>query len=414
MCPVLSVRLLGPFAVEVDGRPVPPGAWGRRDASGLVKLLALRPERRLHREQGMDLMWPDLDVAEAAPRLHKAAHHARRALGRTDALVLRDDVVALLPGAPVAVDADEFERAAGEALAQGTPAPAAAVLDRFPGEALPDDAYAEWAAEARDHLSGLRRRLLRQAGRWEQLVELDPLDESAAVGLMRKLAREGDRTGALERFERLDRTLRRELGTGPGPEAVRLRDELAGALRDQGRLGPADEGRLRQEIRFCRTADGVTIGYASSGSGPPLVKVASWMTHLDHDWRSPVWHHWLVELSRRHRLVRYDERGCGLSDWTIPRPTFEDWVTDLETVVDAAGLDRFPLLGISQGASVAVTYTARHPERVTKLVLYGGFLQGRLVRAATEEARREHHLEVELARLGWGRDDPVFRQVFTT
>jgi DNA-binding SARP family transcriptional activator/pimeloyl-ACP methyl ester carboxylesterase len=410
---VLSVHLLGPFAVEVDGRPVPAHAWGRRDASGLVKLLALRPERRLHREQVMDLMWPELGVAEAAPRLHKAAHYARRALGCADALVLRDDVVALLPGTPVAVDADEFEQSATEALAQGTPGPAAAVLDRFPGEPLPDDAYAEWATDARDHLSALRRRLLRQAGRWEQLVELDPLDESAAVRLIRQLARDGDRAGALAQFERLDRTLRRELGTGPGPEATRLRDELAGALRDRGRLTPADEGRLRQEIRFCRTADGVTLAFASSGSGPPLVKVASWMTHIDHDWRSPVWHHWLVELSRRHRLIRYDERGCGLSDWTIPPPTFEDWVTDLETVVDAAGLDVFPLLGISQGVAVAVTYAARHPERISKLVLYGGFLQGRLVRATTEEARREHFLEVELARLGWGRDDPAFRQVFT-
>src|SRR5207245_1658893 len=134
--PVLSVRLLGPFAVEMDGRPVPPGAWERRDASGLVKLLALRPERRLHREQVMELMWPDLGLAEAAPRLHKAAHYARRALGRTDALVLRDDVVALLPGGPIAVDADEFERTASAALAQRMPEPAAAVLDRFPGAPL--------------------------------------------------------------------------------------------------------------------------------------------------------------------------------------------------------------------------------------------------------------------------------------
>jgi DNA-binding SARP family transcriptional activator/pimeloyl-ACP methyl ester carboxylesterase len=409
---VLSVRVLGPFTVEVDGRPVPPGAWERRDASGLVKLLALRPEHRLHRERVMDLMWPELGVTEAAPRLHKAAHYARRAMGRADALVLRDDMVALLPGAPVTVDADEFEAAALAALAQPLPGPAAAVLERFPGEALPDDAYTDWATETRERLAALRRRLLRHAGRWRELADLDPLDEQAAVALMRQMARAGDRTGALERFERLDRTLRRELGTGPGPEAVRLREELAGALRDRGRLSPADEGRLQQEIRFCRTPDGVTLAWAASGSGPPLVQAAHWMTHLDHDWHSPVWQHWLTALSRRHRLIRYDERGCGLSDWELPSSTIEDWVTDLESVVDDAGLGSFPLFGMSQGVAVAVTYAVRHPERVTKLVLYGGYLQGRLVRATTDELRREHHLQVELALLGWGQENSAFRQVF--
>jgi pimeloyl-ACP methyl ester carboxylesterase len=231
---------------------------------------------------------------------------------------------------------------------------------------------------------------------------------------MRELARSGDRSAALRQFESLDRALRRELGTGPGPEAVRLREEMMHALRDVGDMSPADEGRLDQEIRFCRTDDNVTLAYASSGTGPPLVKAANWLTHIDHDWHSAVWHHWLVDLSRRHQLIRYDERGCGLSDWDIKPPTFESWVKDLETVVDAAGLDRFPLLGISQGGSVAVAYAARHPERVSKLVLYGIYAQGRLVRATTEEQRREHRLQVELVRLGWGRDEPAFRQVFTS
>jgi pimeloyl-ACP methyl ester carboxylesterase len=243
---------------------------------------------------------------------------------------------------------------------------------------------------------------------------LDPVDELAHIERMRELAGAGDRVGALAEFERLDRALRRELGVGPGRAATALRDRLAAELRDAGRLTSADEGRLQQEIRFCRTTDGVTLAYACSGTGPPLVKAANWLAHLDHDWRSPVWRHWLVALSRRHRLIRYDERGCGLSDWDIAPPDFDSWVTDLEAVVDAAGLDRFPLLGISQGASVAITYAARHPERVSKLVLYGSYVQGRLVRSRTEEDRRRHRLELELARLGWGRDEPSFRQVFTS
>jgi DNA-binding winged helix-turn-helix (wHTH) protein len=118
-----------------------------------------------------------------------------------------------------------------------------------------------------------------------------------------------------------------------------------------------------QEIRFSTTGDGTRLAYAVSGAGPPLVKAANWLGHLAYDWESPVWRHWLAELSRRFRLVRYDERGCGLSDWDIGRFSFDAWVDDLEAVVDAAGLDRFPLLGISQGGPVAIAYAVRHPER---------------------------------------------------
>ncbi len=411
---VVAINMLGPFQVVLEGRPVPEDRWNRRDAASLVKLLALRRGRQLHREQVMDLLWPDLGVEEAAPRLHKAAHFARKAVGRADAVVLRGEMVSLLPGVPVAVDVDDFEKAAREALADGSATQATAVLDRYPGEPLPADLYAEWASEPRERLTTLRHELLRQAHRWRELVELDPVDEDARLELMRELAGAGDRRGALRQFEVLDRAMRRELGVGPGAEATRLRAELMDALRGQGSITPADEARLEQEIRFCRTEDGVTIAYASSGSGPPLVRAANWLTHVDHDWNSSVWRHWLVDLSQKHRLVRYDERGCGLSDWDIKPPTFESWVHDLEAVVDAAGLDRFPLLGVSRAGPVAIAYATRHPERVTRLVLYGTYAQGRMVRATDEEQRRMHRVQVELARLGWGRDDPAFRQVFTS
>jgi pimeloyl-ACP methyl ester carboxylesterase len=323
-------------------------------------------------------------------------------------------MVRLLPDRPVTVDAPAFETAATEALADGGPAPAAEVVDAYGPELLPADIYAEWAAQPRERLTLLRDRLLRQARRWGELLERDPVDEQAHLELIRELRDAGDPHAALRQFEAMDRALRRELGVGPGPEATRLRDELAAALRDVGKMSRADVGRLEQQIRFCRTADGVTLAYACSGSGPPLVKPANWLTHVDHDWHSPVWRHWLVELSRRYRLIRYDERGCGLSDWDIPPPSLESWVQDLETVVDQAGLERFPLLGISQGATVAIYYAARHPERVTRLVLYGGYVRGTLARARSEEDRRLYQLGADLARLGWGRDDPAFRQVFTS
>jgi pimeloyl-ACP methyl ester carboxylesterase/DNA-binding winged helix-turn-helix (wHTH) protein len=168
----------------------------------------------------------------------------------------------------------------------------------------------------------------------------------------------------------------------------------------------------RQHIAFCRAADGIRLAYAVAGGGPPLVRAANWMTHLGYDIESPVWRHWVAELASRHTFIRYDERGCGLSDWNATDFTFEDWVTDLETVVEALGLTRFPLLGVSQGGAVAVAYAARHPDQVTKLVLCSAYARGRSVRAVSDEERRAAALDLDLARVGWGRDDPAFRQVF--
>jgi pimeloyl-ACP methyl ester carboxylesterase/DNA-binding winged helix-turn-helix (wHTH) protein len=179
---------------------------------------------------------------------------------------------------------------------------------------------------------------------------------------------------------------------------------------------PARAARKRaaQEIRYCTSPDGVRIAFASTGSGPPLVKAANWLTHLDLEWDSPIWAHWIDALSARHRLIRYDERGCGMSDWDVRDISLDAWVEDLELVVDSVGLDRFPLLGLSQGGAVAVAYAVRHPERVTRVVLVGGYARGRLARAATPEEREEAALDMQVGRVGWRRDDPAYRQVFAS
>ncbi|WP_191248157.1 alpha/beta fold hydrolase [Amycolatopsis deserti] len=183
-------------------------------------------------------------------------------------------------------------------------------------------------------------------------------------------------------------------------------------VRENGAAPPRT--RAPQQIRYCRSADGVRVAYALSGCGPPLVKAANWLTHLDLEWTSPIWAHWLDGLARRHTLVRYDERGCGLSDWDIGEFRFDDWVDDLELVVDGLGLERFPLLGISQGGAVAIAYAVRHPERVSRLVLAGAYSRGRFARAATPEEKEEAELDLVLGRIGWRHDDPTFRQVFAS
>jgi len=173
------------------------------------------------------------------------------------------------------------------------------------------------------------------------------------------------------------------------------------------------ERAANQVIQYCRTSDDVRLAYASVGEGPPILKTANWLNHLEYDWESPVWSHLLRALSRENRLVRYDERGTGLSDWNVSDLSLGRCVEDLESIVEAAGLDRFALFGVSQGASISVDYAVRHPERVSHLVLYGGYARGWMVRNDPEEIEKRKAM-VTLMRHGWGSNNPAFRQVFTS
>jgi pimeloyl-ACP methyl ester carboxylesterase len=183
-------------------------------------------------------------------------------------------------------------------------------------------------------------------------------------------------------------------------------------------LGPAapepiQPAALRQEIHFCTAADGTRIAYAHVGDGPPLVKTANWLNHLEFDWESPIWKHFFTAMAADRRLIRYDARGNGLSDWDVRDFSFEAFVGDLECVVEASGVDRIALLGISQGCAVSIAYAVRHPERVTHLVLYGGYARGWCKQGSPEIESQIEALET-LMRQGWGRKNPAFRQLFTT
>lgn len=156
------------------------------------------------------------------------------------------------------------------------------------------------------------------------------------------------------------------------------------------------------------------LAYATVGSGPPLVKAPNWLSHLEYEWQSPIWRHWIEGLSRDHTYIRYDARGCGLSDREPPDISFENAVRDLEAVVDALKLDRFPLLGMSGGGPIAIAYATRHPERVSHLILYGAYARGRLHRGGGQEALDESMLLCKLIELGWGTSNRAFRQVFAT
>src|SRR4029453_16085006 len=192
--------------------------------------------------------------------------------------------------------------------------------------------------------------------------------------------------------------------------------ETSGQTSRPGVCGPsrAMENKARQRIRYLQTADGVRLAWAEAGAGPLLVKASNWLTHLEYDWESPVWRHWIRFFADHFRVVRFDERGCGMTDWNVGDLSYERWVEDLEAVARTAqGAEPMVLLGISQGAAVCIEYAVPPPERVSHLLLYGGYARG-VARRDDPTAERVYAAIIELARLGWGTDNPAFRQVFTS
>lgn len=170
----------------------------------------------------------------------------------------------------------------------------------------------------------------------------------------------------------------------------------------------------RQQVRFFRSFDGARIAYAISGTGPPVVMMPSWLTHLEYQWRSVAWQPWLEALSSRYTLIRYDPRGCGLSDRNVEDLSFDSWVRDFAALVDALKLDRFSLIGICQGGAVAIAYAGREPERISHLVLYGTYARGRNKRSSIPLEPEKARLMLEMLRLGWGQEDHAFMRSFAT
>ncbi|MGB5952728.1 MAG: alpha/beta fold hydrolase [Ornithinimicrobium sp.] len=438
------LRVFGP--TRLDG-PYGTRELGSRRQRQLLAALAARKGRAVSIEVLVEWMWGDQAPSDPSAAVQTVIHRVRRSVGPT-LTVQTHDTGYLLDCAAEGVDAIEYERLIRAAR---TADPAVAVehvetaMALWQGEPYADMDHSDFLVE-RGRLEGLAdeaHALLTEAflrlGRHREALVLAeetlterPQHERALAVVMTALYAMGEQVEALHRFTTYRDWLTQELGLDPSP---RLR-ELEAAILQQREDLPVDhsgqpatelvEGALptqrptthrppvTQHIRFCRGKDGSRLAYATSGRGAPLVKAATWMTHLDYDWDSPVWRHWLVGLSTDHTLVRYDERGCGLSAWDVRDFGLEAWVDDLELVVDAEGLERFPLLGISQGAAVAIAYAVRHPERVSALILFGGYARGRGRQATSEVALGEASLQVELARLGWGSDDPAFRQVFTS
>jgi pimeloyl-ACP methyl ester carboxylesterase/DNA-binding SARP family transcriptional activator len=266
---------------------------------------------------------------------------------------------------------------------------------------LIDELIARTDTRSPERIALLRRR-----------VEIDPDDQAAHLQLIAHLA-SANPADAKAQAE-ISRRMLADIG---GLDEAKLKSALHGADARAPLIKkapvPVPPPSLRQDIRFCTASDGVSIAYATVGQGPPLVKTANWMNHLEFDWESPIWRHVFHALSRDNTFIRYDSRGNGLSDWNAEDLSLDALVGDLKAVVDAAGLKRFPLFAMSQGCAVSVEFAVRYPERVSKLVLYGGYARGWRASADREFAAQAEAL-VTLTRTGWGRDNPAYRQVFTS
>ncbi len=240
----------------------------------------------------------------------------------------------------------------------------------WPDVTVGDDSLVQCIRELRQILGDDARRLIKTVPRRGYLLDASPSTLSS-----RSVWAGGD----ADIIERLPAA---SFGANTDKPAEVFAEEGVGRLN---KARAVDLAMLQQKISYCRTPEGVRLAYATAGSGPPLVKTANWLNHLKYDWESPVWRHVVRGLAREHTLIRYDARGNGLSDWDVDEISLDAWVRDLETVVDAAGIGRFPLLGMSQGCAISIAYATRHPDRVSHLILYGVL---RLVRQKNHRAKR--------------------------
>jgi pimeloyl-ACP methyl ester carboxylesterase/DNA-binding SARP family transcriptional activator len=306
--------------------------------------------------------------------------------------------------------------------------------DFLEGLDLPDcPEFQNWCTGEREETRRLRVRLLTAlVSRLADVPEgalrhartlslLEPANEAVQAMLVRLLRATGRVREAEQQFQNAQRRLEEfnVVSTGALRQAAQLPLQADARTRVDDRIvSLPDAERLQvrpamHEVQYCRTSDDVRIAYARVGEGPPVVWASHWMSHLAFNWESPLWRHWTEEFAKDHAFVHYDKRGHGLSDWNAPSFSVDAFVRDLEAVVDALSLDRFALIGSSNGGSIAIAYAAYHPERVSHLVLHGAFAQGwRLWGNGVEIERRE--AIITLTRQGWAKYNPAFRQVLTS
>jgi len=412
----LEIRLLGELRVLAGGREMPLPA--SRKTRGLLAYLVAtdRPHRR---ERLCELFWDLPDDPKAA--LRWALSKLRKVVDTPEQVrIIADRERVQFDGEDVVID---IRHVHARLRRDGSPIPVVELLamaeqldmvflDGLDGAG--DETWDAWLTAEREDARGAKIFVLRQLATH---VAIAP----ASAQKWRRLWHEADPEGAAAHAQAEARAA--ELETAPvenghlqksAPAEIPEARAPKPSIKLPGRpaAGPKSQALRAQRIGFCEVRDGTKIAFATIGSGPPILKAANWLNHLEFDWNSPIWGKSFAAFARKRTFIRYDERGCGLSDWDVADLSFDAFVEDLEAVADKLGLDRFPLLGISQGCAVSIEYAVRHPGRVTGLILISGYSAGWRISATPEEQARREAVRT-LTEVGWGTDNPAYRHIFS-
>tara|TARA_R110001583_G_scaffold99082_1_gene244346 strand:- start:39171 stop:40757 length:1587 start_codon:yes stop_codon:yes gene_type:complete len=417
----ISINLLGELSVYRDGELVKLPSSKRTRALLAYLAMTARPHRR---DSLCEVFWEIPDDPRGALRwslskirpLINDNELERLSADRERVALLTADMVIDVNVLASKVNKADITVAELEATEQQLQMPFLEGID-LPNQAL----FQQWLSGERQEINRLRAKALARLAsntqiglvnrlKWTKTwLELDPFNTNAAKMLLSQLNMLGrcDEVAVLsqefsKRFRNAGMSWSDNIPAEPNTETQSA--EIKVVVR---------ELLARQKVQFCTASDGVRIAYASLGEGSPIIKAANWLSHLEHDWDAPIWSPLFRELAVDHHFVRYDERGNGLSDWDVKDISFESFVSDLEMVVEASKLEQFSLLGISQGAAVSIEYAIRHPEKVKHLILFGGYAAGWRI-GASQALIKEREAVMTLTALGWGKDNPSYRQIFSS
>lgn len=432
----IAIKTLGEFEVYIQGEPVvlPPSKVTR----ALLAYLAVtgRPHRR---NRLCEIFWSLSDDPKGALRWSLSKIRGCVNNDNEEYLVADRERVSLF-GDNVLLDISSVtEQARQDALSLEELKSLYDTLSlRFlEGLDFPEHRmFNEWLVAERRELEKLKSKIVSQLAchknhspleklHWSELwLEIDPFNVEAANCLVAQLQHCGKKLEATELQEKLAErfananinwdTKKESFSTLAGSSSIQKKTTEINDQDKTASVGFAEKRNLlsQQKIQFCTAKDGVRLAYATIGKGTPIIKAANWLSHLEYDWDAPIWSPLFRKLAQSNQFIRYDERGNGLSDWQVRDLSFNSFVDDLETVVDATGIERFVLLGISQGAAVSIEYAYRYPERVSHLILFGGYAAGWRI-DADDSTRLEREAVITLTRNGWGQDNPAYRQIFS-
>ncbi|WP_225314405.1 alpha/beta hydrolase [Marinobacter halotolerans] len=421
----VSIKMLGELTVLRDGQPIALPASKRTRALLAYLAKTARPHRR---DRLCEVLW---DFAAEDPRgaLRWSLSKMRPLVNdqNVQRLIADRERVALMTS-DIDIDTSSLARKAEKPDLSFDD-----ILDLYgqlqepflDGIDLPElELFQQWLTAEREDINLLRGKLLARLAchgdlsrpeqlKWATAWEaLEPFNPKAATQLVTLLDLLGRTPQLASWTSKLDKRFR-NAGIAWSSRARADKGKAQPQISAENEQAAARALLARQKIQFCTARDGARIAYASVGEGKPIIKAANWLSHLEYDWDAPIWSPLFRQLANDHHFIRYDERGNGLSDWDVSEISFESFVADLESVVNASGLGKFDLLGISQGAAVSIAYAVRHPERVNHLILFGGYAAGWRV-DADDAVVREREAIITLTETGWGQENPAYRQIFSS